>query len=129
MRSARLIFLVMDSADGIAWEAERLFALGLQDRLVLVFPPTGDVDADERWALAGRLLSEASPRCVRVAKPTSGRCLLWVAFPGTADEIILTADRSSEAAYDEALVLVAIRQGLSAAVRRADREHPEASSS
>jgi hypothetical protein len=76
MREAALIVLMLGTSEGLAWELLRVRRLQLLHKLVLVFPPAGNLE--ERWlTLLARDLMAGSTVLPETLDPSRVLTLVW----------------------------------------------------
>lgn len=99
LRSANLIVFVPGYTSGIQWELEQIQALGMLERVVLVFPPTEPIDRAARWDVARELLKSTGVLNLPTNIPERTLCIRVV-----ADGVKVTeAEGCSERDYKVAL--------------------------
>lgn len=56
--TSRLIVVVLGKTEGLGWEISTISKLGIWDKTIIVFPPVGVADLQDRWAVLRKQLLE-----------------------------------------------------------------------
>lgn len=93
---AAYIVMFVGATKGLGWEIRRIATKGLLHKLILVFPPVSEHEADRRWAAIAEQLGER--RLQEQLKFVVSTDLMMVAFEPEGHPFLLTcAERDTQA--------------------------------
>jgi hypothetical protein len=103
---ASLIVLVIGRTEGVGWELERLMEARCLDKVVLLVPPVGAKELEDRWStLTGRLASRGG---FGLSTTLNIRRVRAIVFPGGGAPRLLTASDRDDWSYETVLDAAAL---------------------